>query len=218
MALTLSQMLAIRYSPPVPILWPTNITMSTITSLNGPHRNGSFDERMVAEFAKIQDNETQRPVTTLRQIPRNNEFTQSRTSKPTDSTTHRSRPYQQAPPQNTKKRYAILPAIHMRTSNQRHPPPHIHLPKIDSRKISPHSENRQERFLYLQTIHRQEYHPPHAHLPQENWTFQAYLRRYCTSLRETFETLAQHTLLSSNCSQHTNYYSTTTTNALADHV
>jgi len=47
---------------------------------------------MVAKIAKIQENETHQPVATLSQIPRNNEFTQSQTSKPTDSTTYRSCP------------------------------------------------------------------------------------------------------------------------------
>jgi len=101
---------------------------------------------MVAEITEIQENEADRPVTTFRQVSRNNKFNQSQTSKLTDPITNRTCPHQQASPQNTEKQYAILPTVHLHTGNQRYPTSHIHLPKIHSRKISAHSEDWQENF------------------------------------------------------------------------
>jgi len=79
-------------------------------------------------------------------------------------------------------------------------------------------ERYQEELLNNQAIRRQGHHPPHAQLPQQHWTIQAYLRRYCVGLKEKFETLALRALLSSICSQHINNDSTPSTNALADRV
>ena len=133
---------------------------------------------MVEKIAKIQEDEANRPVTTVKQIPRNNEFNQSQTSKRTDSTTNRTHTHQRTPPQNTEEQHALLPTVHLHTGNGRYSPPHIHLPKIRTRKTPAHTENRQEEFLQPQPIRRQKHYPPYAHLPQQNWTIQARFWRH----------------------------------------
>jgi len=95
---------------------------------------------MVAEITEIQKNEAYRPLTTIGQIPKNNEFTQPQTNKHTDPTTHRPCPYQQAPSQNTKKRHTVLPTRHLHRHNRRHSSPYIQMPKLQSRTISAHTK------------------------------------------------------------------------------